>query len=434
VCVVSASAEDCSNPYQLHAGQNVFAWAAVNADYISTVPCETISLAGPDLVLSYTAPDDGFIHFSLDKSNANREVVVASSAACGTVTPLACVSDFSSTSINEDLAVAMGHTYYFYVRDTTSGSDPLPNPMQVTIDERLCSTVTPSVTSLSPANTLTIPDSTPVLRADFDLPIDPTRGVITLTGDMGTNLTFDLSTAPSAVAIINGNKTLTLDPGIVFPTDETVTVTWTGMFDQTCGASIASPTWHFKLGGPPYTIATGTTTYADACVGGTTQTITGSTDEGRTGPINLPAGFVFFGQPASQVIASTNGWLSTDTTLTSAVFSNVAFPNSATPNGTIAPYWDDLTSVVICTKTVGSKLVVQWTGTLFSPTTTAIQFQAILDPTDNSIEFVYGSGQQANGSSATVGVEDQAGAYAVQYEFNSAATINPNSSIKLTPN
>jgi hypothetical protein len=439
LCVAASSAEDCAHPYVLHGGQNVVAWAAANADYLSTVSCETIyDLVGPDLVLSYTAPDDGFVHFTLDKPASQREVVVASEAACGTPTPeLACVSEYSATTIDEDLSVEMGHTYYFYVRDTESGTDPLPNPLVVTMDEQLCSAVTPSATTMSPDNGAAVFATTTIVRADFDLPIDPTQGVITLTGDMGTNLTFDLATAPAAIAILNDNKTLTIDPGIVFPTGETVSVTWTGLFDSTCAKPIAPPTWSFTLVGPAYTIAPGTTTYADACAGGTvlpTPNGSGTDDEGLTLPISLPAGFKFFRQPVTQAIVSTNGWISVDTSLSSADFSNDAIPNTLNPNGYIGAYWDDLDSIVICTKTVGTKLVVQWTGTLYSSTTTAVQFQAILDPTDNSIEYVYGSGHQATGGSATVGVEDPTGMNGVQYEYNTASTIAPNTSLKVTPN
>jgi hypothetical protein len=435
LCVAASSAEDCAHPYLLQGGQNVIAWAAANADYLTSSSCESGSLlTGPDLVLSYTAPDSGFIHFTLDKEASQRQVVVASEAACGTLTPeLACVSEYTATSITEDLGVQMGHTYYFYVRDTSSGTDPLPNPLQVTLDEQLCSTVTPTVTSMSPANDATVFATTTVVRADFDLPIDPTRGVITLTGDMGTNLTYDLSTAPPAIAVINDSKTLTIDPGIVFPMGETVSVTWSGLFDSTCAKPIAPPpSWSFTLVGPPYTITPSSTAFADACVGGTTLTLaSGTTDEGLTAPINLPAGFAFFGQPASQVIASTNGWLSTDTSVTSANYTNVAIPSNTSPNGMIASYWNDLDVDSICTKTVGNKLVVQWVGTLYASSTT-IQFQAILDPTDDSIEFVYGPNQGDNGT-ATVGVEDAAGEYGVQYEYNSAGPA-PNTSLLLTPN
>jgi hypothetical protein len=433
LCVAASSAEDCAHPYVLHGGQNVVAWSAANADYLTSSSCQSSLLTGPDLVLAYTATDNGFIHFSMNKPASQRSVVVASDAACGTLTPeLACVTDFSATSIDEDLGVRMGQTYYFYVRDTTSGSDPLPNPLQVTLDETLCSTVTPSVTTLSPGNGTSVPDTTPILRADFDLPLDPTQGVITVTGDMGTNLSYDLSTAPAAVAIINDNKTLVIDPGIVFPTGETLTVTWTGLKDTTCAKPVAPATWSFALTGPPYTITQGTTTYADACVGGTTLTINGTTDEGVTAPITLPAGFEFFGQPVTQMIASTNGWLSLDTSITSGIYSNVAIPSSSDPNGFIASYWNDLNMTgSICTKTIGSKLVVQWNGVLYA-TSTSVQFQTILDGSNSTIEFVYGPNQGDN-SSATVGVEDAAGAYGVQYEYNSAGPA-PNTSLLVTPN
>lgn len=435
-CAPDISAEDCDEPYPLKAGQNIVAWTALDADYVTAQPsCNTTTLEGPDLVLSYTAPENGFIRFAMQKPASARQIFVVSRAACGTVSPeVACVSDFTPTNIGTDFAVEMGVTYYFYVRDTNSGTAPLDNPLLVTVAETRCSTSTPSVTSLSPSDGVSIPDQTPIFSASFDFPVDPTQGVITLTGTMGTNLAFDLAMGPAEIAILDGGRTLQIDPGLVFPVGETLTVAWTGLRDKICGKLIAAPAWTVPLTGPPYTITSGTTVYSDACVGGTVQTINGTVDEGRTNPISLPAGFQFFKQPATQILASTNGWLSTDVTVASAVFSNVAMPNNAAPNGMIAPYWDDLDDIVICTKTVGNALVVQWTGDLFSNNATLIQFQAILDPSDNSMEFVYGPSQQPDGVSATVGVEDQAGAYAVQYESNTAGTITPNSSKKLTPN
>ncbi|HEY5921772.1 MAG TPA: hypothetical protein VIV11_08880, partial [Kofleriaceae bacterium] len=433
VCVPDVSAENCAEPYPLSAGDNVVAWTALNADYMTAQPsCNSTTLAGPDLVLSYTAPEDGFVDFTLHKPASMRQVVVVSSAACGTLTPeLACLSDFTPTTLTAELPVEMGETYYFYIRDTTSGADPLDYPLLVTLDEARCSTLTPTVSSLSPANGLSIPDLTPVFAVNFAYPIDPTRGVITVTGSLGTNLSFNLAMAPAQLAIVNNDKTLLIDPGIVFPQDETVTIAWTGVFDSTCGKPIPAPTWTVELTGPPYAVTTGTTAYADACVGGTVQT-TASNDDGLTAPIALPASFSFFRQPATAVVVSTNGWLSVDTTVTSSDLSNDTMPNTTTPNGLIAPYWDDLDEIVICTKMVGSQFVVQWNGGLFSNNATLIQFQAILDPS-GSIEFVYGANQQADGASATVGVEDQTGMYAVQVSANSPASVTPNTSRLLTP-
>jgi hypothetical protein len=438
ICVANVSAEDCSDPYILTPGENVVAWTALNGDYLTLQPSclsTTYDFEGPDLVLSYTAPENGFIHFTLNKPSSARQVVVVSSAACGTVTPeVACLADYSPTTLATDIPVDMGQTYYFYVRDTDSGTDPLDHPLVVDLEESLCSTINPAVTTLSPANGLSIPDQTPLFSADFSYPIDPSAGVITLTGDKGTNLTYDLAMGFSQVAIINDGTRLQIDPGIVFPEDETVTVTWTGLNDATCGKPIPAPTWEFALTGPPYSVTTGTTVYADACVGGTMQTINGTDDEGRTNPINLPAGFKFFAQPATQVVASTNGWLSVDTSVTTSDYTNDPMPDDTTPNGLIAPYWDDLDFVVICTKVVGNTLIVQWNGELYTGSGTLIQFQAILDGTDSSIEFVYGPSQQPNGDSATIGVEDQTGTYAVQVEYETAGTVTPNSSTKLIVN
>jgi hypothetical protein len=442
LCVPDASAEDCSDPYPLSAGENVIAWTALNADYLTSQPsCETTSMDGPDLVLAYTAPEDGFVSFTLHKPASQRQSVVVSKATCGMVTPeLACVSDFSPTSLTTDFPVEMGQQYHFYIRDTTSGTAPLDNPLLVTLDETLCSTLTPAVATVSPANGLSIPDLSPIFSANFDYPIDPTQGVITVTGTMGSNFSYDLATGPAEIAVLDGNKTIQIDTGIVFPLGEIVTLSWTGLRDATCDKPIAPPTWTVNLTGPPYSTSTGTTTYADACVGGTMQTLipTGTTfpavDEGLTAPITLPAGFKFFGQPASQFIASSNGWLSVDTTLTTSALGNVAMPSTATPNGLIAPYWDDLDEIAICTKTIGTKLVVQFSGNLFSPSTTLVQFQAIFDGADNSIEFVYGPNQQGNGSSSTVGLEDQSGTYAVQSSFNASGSVLPDTAKKFTPN
>ncbi|HEU4615655.1 MAG TPA: hypothetical protein VFS15_26350, partial [Kofleriaceae bacterium] len=341
-CALNVSAEDCSDPYPLAPGENVVAWTALNADYLVAQPSclsTLYDLEGPDLVLSYTAPEDGFVHVAFGKPANARQVIVASTAACGTADQeLACLADYAPTSLSTDLAVTMGTTYYFYVRDTDSGTAPLDHPLLVTLDEALCSSLTPSVTFMSPGDSLTIPDDTPLLTAEFDVPVDPTAGVVKITGDMGTNLSYDLAMGPGEVAILNDGKTMMIDPGIVFPIGETLTVTWTGLNDATCGKPIAPPTWAFTLSGPPYSVTAGTTAFVDACVGGTVQTLNGSADEGRTNPINLPAGFKFFAQPAPQVVASTNGWLSVDTSVTSADFTNDPMPDNATPNGLIAPY------------------------------------------------------------------------------------------------
>ena len=193
---------------------------------------------------------------------------------------------------------------------------------------------------------------------------------------------------------------------------------------------------------PTYTRTAGTTAYADACAGGgTTQTLVAdgsgfgpANDEGFVAaPIAAPAGFSFFGFLEPQLTASTNGWLSFGT-VTTAIFANPDMPLANLPNGVIAPFWDDLENVVICTKTIGTKLVVQWTGNRFGAATQLVACQAILDSAGNTIEVVWGPGQVATGSTATIGIEDQVGGSASKVGFNTANTAPPGTSVLFTPN
>src|SRR5690606_23418421 len=62
---------------------------------------------------------------------------------------------------------------------------------------------------------------------------------------------FDLSTAPPQVSLVNGGRTLVVDPGVVFPNGENLTVSWTGLADSACGITIPPPTWSFLVSDEP---------------------------------------------------------------------------------------------------------------------------------------------------------------------------------------
>lgn len=216
---------------------------------------------------------------------------------------------------------------------------------------------------------------------------------------------------------------------------------WTAITVSSSGALPVAGTNTFDLTlnliPPPYAVGAGTTTFADACAGGTMVTTvadgTGNgpaDDEGLSAPITPPTGFDYFGAAAPAFKVSTNGFLAFGTA-TAAAFSNADMPSASNPNGVVAPSWDDLEGVVVCQKTVGTKLIIQWTGNVFFASTT-VQFQAILDGATDTIEFVYGPNMQATGSTSTVGVENVAGTSAVKIGFNTAV-ITPNSSKLLTP-
>ncbi|MBV8763030.1 MAG: hypothetical protein JO257_37435, partial [Deltaproteobacteria bacterium] len=155
-------------------------------------------------------------------------------------------------------------------------------------------------------------------------------------------------------------------------------------------------------------------------------------DEGLSAAIATPAGFKFYGVAAPALRVSTNGWLTLAGIPPDAAFANVAMPDASPPNGLVAPYWDDLANVTACRKTVGTKLTIQWDGTLFG-STTGVHMQAILDAATGKIELVWAATQAALGNSATIGLEDQAGANATQHSFDTGASITAGSSRIFTP-
>jgi hypothetical protein len=169
-----------------------------------------------------------------------------------------------------------------------------------------------------------------------------------------------------------------------------------------------------------YAAAAGTTAFADACIGGTAVALS-NTDDGLSaaGGIPVPAGFTLFGAAVGSFRVSSNGFLTFALANANSLPDNQSLPTLV---GTvaIAPYWDDLGNVAVCRKVVAGKLVVQWTGDDFLD---AVQFQAILDPVTDSVEFVYGPNHRAGGAAATAGVQ---GLLGVQQ-------VSPGSSTKLTP-
>lgn len=251
VCVPPASAEDCNDPFPLQDGQNVIPWNATSADYLTSQPsCNTTSFDGPDIVGAYTAAADGIVTYSLSKPTNARQVVVVTNAACGTITAadeVSCVSDYGPTVIGDTFPVTGGTTYYFYIRDTTSGTAPLASPLLLDIESTSCASFTNNASNLSPANGAVLGTGSAVLSFDLQHPINPNVGVITLTGDLGTNLSFDLATSPLEVTISADGRSIEIDPTASFHPGETITVSWSGLVDQYCGAAIPPPTWTFAI-------------------------------------------------------------------------------------------------------------------------------------------------------------------------------------------
>ncbi len=136
ICVPAAG-EDCSTPIALSAGPNMVAWTATLQNHFTSPPsCSAQSLAGPDVVMHYTATVTGELTFSITKPSSQRWHLLVNDDTCGTTTPaLACASDFSNTALTTTVPVNAGATYWFYLVDTTSGALPLSNPLSVSVTE-----------------------------------------------------------------------------------------------------------------------------------------------------------------------------------------------------------------------------------------------------------------------------------------------------------
>lgn len=170
---------------------------------------------------------------------------------------------------------------------------------------------------------------------------------------------------------------------------------------------------------PFYSAHRSTTPFTDACAGGNTIAMTAdgtidfitdqprrADDQGLSAPIATPAGFQFYGTSVSSFVVSTNGFISFDPAITSSD-STREFPDGAGKSN-IAPFAQDLTGMKICSKTVGTSLIIQWGGFAeMSP----VQFQVILHSADQSIEFVYGPNHTSHFFvfEASGGVQDTSG-------------------------
>jgi hypothetical protein len=192
----------------------------------------------------------------------------------------------------------------------------------------------------------------------------------------------------------------------------------------------------FDVVAPPppfYAVTSGTTAWSNACISGTEVTPL-DYDDGLTSAITLPAGFTFFGEPVTALRVSANGWLTFDTTSAIGIGesrSPQGFPSDLPPQNVVTPLWVDMTNVRICTRTIGTKLVVQWRGDLFG-SNILVATQAILDSADDTIELVYAPFIEASGDPGAAGVENADGTRGQLLFFNSRS-VQPGTSIKLTP-
>jgi hypothetical protein len=239
------SGEDCTGPILLLPGTNTYNYIASTNNYLTAVPtCGSgYAAAGGDVVFEYASTFDGYIDLTLAKPASTRYHLVVGPAQCGQVSPeVVCVSDFTNTSMGFRLPVTQGSSSFIYLVDTTSGTNPLPDPLSVTVAETSCATQPPlTFVSSVPAAGTTVGDWLPPVALTFSGPVRTNVGTITLTGDMGSTQTYDLATT-NLVTFGTGDTVVNINPAQPFRSGETVTVSWTGLVDPLCGTLVAPAT------------------------------------------------------------------------------------------------------------------------------------------------------------------------------------------------
>ncbi|MDP8235786.1 MAG: hypothetical protein P9M08_05345 [Candidatus Erginobacter occultus] len=158
--------------------------------------------------------------------------------------------------------------------------------------------------------------------------------------------------------------------------------------------------------------------------------LTGMDDASESAPIGFS--FDFYGNTYTEAVVSSNGFITFDSAVGSA-FSNNCIPDADNPNDAVFTFWDDLDlddnpSSAVYYETQGSapgrEFIVEWdqvphigdSGSCFT-------FQVILYEGSNEIKVQFntmsrGDQSYADGSSATLGIENDDGTNGLQYSCN----------------
>ncbi|MFF1968271.1 S8 family serine peptidase [Streptomyces sp. NPDC058232] len=194
---------------------------------------------------------------------------------------------------------------------------------------------------------------------------------------------------------------------------------------------------------PPRTDAAGTY----SCTPGAYSWINGQTKVALSGDENaeaiaLPFPVKYYGVSYTSANITTNG-LVNFLSPRLGDYANTALPAATQPNGVVAAFWDDLTldkKSSVQTTTTGAtgsrRFAIVWNNAaLVSDTSVRLTFEAVFDETTGAITLQYkgiGTSALQKGSSATIGIENQAGTDALQYSFNESV-LKDASAIRFSP-
>lgn len=159
-------------------------------------------------------------------------------------------------------------------------------------------------------------------------------------------------------------------------------------------------------------------------------------------PVNIPFTFQFYGIPYGMVNVSANGLLSFSSS--SVTWNNTILPTANVPNSVFA-FWDDLIQRTgVCTVTTGTapnrRFITQWNNATFFGSldlTANLTFEAVLSEQTQTIDLLYqtmtGEGLRSSGSSATIGIQEGAGAGFDLVAFNTPRAIRSGDAFRWTP-
>ena len=258
-----------------------------------------------------------------------------------------------------------------------------------------------------------------LVLTDDGTPIE--SATVTVAGTPLTPATTDADGAYSFPAVPHGTYSVTASTGVCYQS-ETQSVTVDGAEAADFELSGASDSFGYACSVEP-------TGYTEAT---TPVSLTG---DDAAASVALPFPFLYYGQAYSTAFLSTNGHV--NFLASSTAFSNVAIPNTATPNAAIYPFWDDLlldSSSRVFTATRGAapdrEFVIEYRNAgFFGDSTLRVDFEVVLGEGDD-IAFHYrnlGPAAGELGNSATVGIENRTGTVGLQMSFNQASLSNARS-------
>ena len=181
------------------------------------------------------------------------------------------------------------------------------------------------------------------------------------------------------------------------------------------------------------------------------------TDDSSSVTLALPFAVRYFGQTMTHYAVSSNGFaqlFANSSGVSSTGSFNSTMPTAGSPNGVVAPFWDDLeppaagTANVrtLTTGAMGSRVfTIQWTNWRTYNTATpqvgqTLTFQAQIAEGSNQVEFHYcnmtpatAGGTSHTGLSATIGLENATGTVASLQSFNTTGAVMTGSGFRFTP-